>query len=177
MTSRLRKSGTAESCVCLPLSAQNFRNHRAGSVPRGRRGDFRADATTSAYPNMLASTVGQGTYATGSVLTRYVAEATNTHSTRSRVSPSRRLWGAITPSKLKRHALPPTERLAERRRNRSDDEGRRGSGCQRFGFRLEASSGASVGRHPAVASEALDVAGRDSRPRSRSAPVQHAARA
>jgi hypothetical protein len=68
-----------------------------------------------------------------------------------------RLWGAITPSELKRHALPPTERRAERRRNRSDDEGRRGSGCQRFGFRLEASAGARVGSHPAVASEALGV--------------------
>jgi len=70
---------------------------------------------------------------------------------------ARHLWGAITPSELKRHALPPTERLAERRRNRSDDEGRRGSGCQRFGFRLEASAGARVGRHPAVASETHGV--------------------
>jgi OmcA/MtrC family decaheme c-type cytochrome len=39
--------------------------------------DFSSDATTSAYPNMLASTVGQGTYAAGSVHSPYVAEATN----------------------------------------------------------------------------------------------------
>ena len=39
--------------------------------------DFSSTATTSAYPNMLASTVGQGTYAAGSVHAPYVAEATN----------------------------------------------------------------------------------------------------
>ena len=38
--------------------------------------DFSASATTAAYPNMLASTVGQGTYAAGSVHSPYVAEAT-----------------------------------------------------------------------------------------------------
>jgi OmcA/MtrC family decaheme c-type cytochrome len=39
--------------------------------------DFSSTATTSAYPNMLPSTVGQGTYATGSVHSPYVAEATS----------------------------------------------------------------------------------------------------
>jgi OmcA/MtrC family decaheme c-type cytochrome len=39
--------------------------------------DFSASATQAAYPNMLASTVGQGTYAAGSVHSPYVAEATN----------------------------------------------------------------------------------------------------
>ena len=34
-------------------------------------------ATTAAYPNMLASTVGQGTYAAGSVHAPFVAEGTN----------------------------------------------------------------------------------------------------
>ncbi len=38
--------------------------------------DFSASATVAAYPNMLASTVGQGTYAAGSVHAPYVAEAT-----------------------------------------------------------------------------------------------------
>ena len=38
--------------------------------------DFSASATMAAYPNMLASTVGQGTYAAGSVHAPYVAEAT-----------------------------------------------------------------------------------------------------
>jgi OmcA/MtrC family decaheme c-type cytochrome len=37
--------------------------------------DFSSSATTAAYPNMLASTVGQGTYAAGSVHSPYVAEA------------------------------------------------------------------------------------------------------
>jgi OmcA/MtrC family decaheme c-type cytochrome len=39
--------------------------------------DFSTTATQAAYPNMLASTVGQGTYAAGSVHSPYVAEATN----------------------------------------------------------------------------------------------------
>jgi hypothetical protein len=38
--------------------------------------DFSASATVAAYPNMLASTVGQGTYAAGSVHSPYVTEAT-----------------------------------------------------------------------------------------------------
>ena len=38
--------------------------------------DFSASATVAAYPNMLASTVGQGTYAAGSVHAPYVTEAT-----------------------------------------------------------------------------------------------------
>ncbi len=37
--------------------------------------DFSSAATTAAYPNMLASTVGQGTYAAGTVHSPYVAEA------------------------------------------------------------------------------------------------------
>ena len=37
--------------------------------------DFSSTATTAAYPNMLASTVGQGTYAAGTVHSPYVAEA------------------------------------------------------------------------------------------------------
>ena len=39
--------------------------------------DFSSTTTTSAYPNMLASTVGQGTYATGSVHAPFVTEGTN----------------------------------------------------------------------------------------------------
>ncbi len=39
--------------------------------------DFSSTMTTSAYANMLASTVGQGTYAAGSVHAPYVAEGTN----------------------------------------------------------------------------------------------------
>jgi OmcA/MtrC family decaheme c-type cytochrome len=39
--------------------------------------DFSSTATANAYPNMLASTVGQGTYATGAVHAPYVAEATS----------------------------------------------------------------------------------------------------
>jgi OmcA/MtrC family decaheme c-type cytochrome len=39
--------------------------------------DFSSTDAQSAYPNMLASTVGQGTYAAGSVHSPYVAEATN----------------------------------------------------------------------------------------------------
>jgi len=38
--------------------------------------DFSLDATVAAYPNMLASTVGQGSYATGSVHAPFVAEGT-----------------------------------------------------------------------------------------------------
>jgi OmcA/MtrC family decaheme c-type cytochrome len=38
--------------------------------------DFSSSATLSAYPAMLASTVGQGTYPTGSVHAPYVSEAT-----------------------------------------------------------------------------------------------------
>jgi OmcA/MtrC family decaheme c-type cytochrome len=38
--------------------------------------DFSTSAAMAAYPNMLASTVGQGTYAAGSVHSPYVAEAT-----------------------------------------------------------------------------------------------------
>jgi len=38
--------------------------------------DFSSSAAMAAYPNMLASTVGQGTYAAGSVHSPYVAEAT-----------------------------------------------------------------------------------------------------
>ena len=37
--------------------------------------DFSSAATTAAYANMLPSTVGQGTYAAGSVHSPYVAEA------------------------------------------------------------------------------------------------------
>ena len=39
--------------------------------------DFSSSATTSAYPNMLASTVGQGTYAAGSVHSPFITEGTN----------------------------------------------------------------------------------------------------
>jgi OmcA/MtrC family decaheme c-type cytochrome len=39
--------------------------------------DFSLPATTAAYPNMLASTVGQGTYPIGSVHAPFVAEGTN----------------------------------------------------------------------------------------------------
>jgi hypothetical protein len=39
--------------------------------------DFSASTTTSAYPNMLASSVGQGTYPTGSVHAPYLTEGTN----------------------------------------------------------------------------------------------------
>jgi OmcA/MtrC family decaheme c-type cytochrome len=38
--------------------------------------DFSSSAAMTAYPNMLSSTVGQGTYAAGSVHSPYVAEAT-----------------------------------------------------------------------------------------------------
>jgi OmcA/MtrC family decaheme c-type cytochrome len=38
--------------------------------------DFSSAATVAAYPNMLASTVGQGSYAAGSVHSPYVMEAT-----------------------------------------------------------------------------------------------------
>lgn len=38
--------------------------------------DFSTSAAMAAYPNMVASTVGQGTYAAGSVHSPYVAEAT-----------------------------------------------------------------------------------------------------
>lgn len=38
--------------------------------------DYSSAATTAAYPNMLMSTVGQGTYAAGSVHSPYVTEAT-----------------------------------------------------------------------------------------------------
>jgi OmcA/MtrC family decaheme c-type cytochrome len=37
--------------------------------------DFSSAATVAAYPNMLASTVGQGTYAAGTVHSPYVTEA------------------------------------------------------------------------------------------------------
>jgi OmcA/MtrC family decaheme c-type cytochrome len=39
--------------------------------------DFSTSATMTAYPNMLFSTVGQGTYAAGSVHAPYIAEGTN----------------------------------------------------------------------------------------------------
>ena len=39
--------------------------------------DFSSTTTTNAYPNMLASTVGQGTYAAGSVHAPFIAEGTN----------------------------------------------------------------------------------------------------
>ena len=60
---------------------------------------------------------------------------------------------------FKRHAFPPTVVRVELPQSRSDDADRRGSGCQRFGFRLAAEEGAGVGRRRATASAGRDGAG------------------